>query len=417
MVGIRRRAEQPIRLPFSSVRAARPYHRFRWVLLLTLVGLGFAGCADRGDEVTGQREADQIVTSTAPSVLSSDDEPPGPTRGGNGGPTIDGGESAAASTGLDWNPVSVVGRVQAAVVTVVNEQRSGAFGAGPTREAGRGTGFAVDDKGHVVTNEHVVHGGDRFHVILADGEKRAATMVGADPLSDLAIVRVDGGVPSFVPFGDSDDLQVGQPVLAIGSPLGEFTNTATDGIIGGLGRDFPGVLNRGELGYSNLIQHNAAINPGNSGGPLLNAAAEVVGVNTLGIPRTEQGVPAQGLFFAIPANTVREIADQLIETGRVAYPSLGIDLIPITEELASQYELPVDYGVYVRWVAPGGPADQAAIREGDFLLAFGSRRIDHHDTFAEVLFEHRPGETVNVTLLRHGAELRVQATLTERSSE
>ncbi|MDP9363430.1 MAG: trypsin-like peptidase domain-containing protein [Chloroflexota bacterium] len=396
--------------------------RLRLALLATLLSLLLAGCGGAGD----RPEVDETVpTDAAPAAGAArqggEADPPGVVGGiSESDPgTEEAGASVrdvlpSAAPGSELNAVAVVDRVRPAVVTVVNEQRTGGFASDAAQEAGRGTGFAVDGEGHVVTNEHVVRNGDRFHVILADGEKRPATLVGADPLSDLAVVRVDEGVPATVPFGDSDGLQVGQPVLAIGSPLGEFTNTATDGIVGGLGRDFPGAPNRGEPGYSNLIQHNAAINPGNSGGPLLNAAAEVVGVNTLGIPRTEQGLPAQGLFFAIPANTVRGIAAQLIETGRVAYPSVGVDLVPITEDLASQYGLPVDHGVFVRAVAPDGPAARAGIRQGDFLVALGGQRIDQENSFTEVLFGHRPGETVVATLQRDRDEVQVDVTLGER---
>ena len=398
---------------------ARP----RLVLLVPLLGWLLVGCGGANGDRAEVGEAIPTVAAPAAGAARQGGEVDSPGVGGESSEQEPGAGEAGASDrgvlpsaapGSELNAVAVVDRVQPAVVTVVNEQRIGGFASDAAQEAGRGTGFAVDGQGHVVTNEHVVRGGDRFHVILADGEKRPATLVGADPLSDLAVVRVDGGVPATVPFGDSDDLRVGQPVLAIGSPLGQFTNTATDGIVGGLGRDFPGAPNRGEPGYSNLIQHNAAINPGNSGGPLLNAAAEVIGVNTLGIPRTEQGLPAQGLFFSIPANTVRGIAAQLIETGRVTYPSLGVDLVPITEDLASQYGLPVDHGVFVRSVAPDGPAALAGIRQGDFIVALGGQRIDEENSFTEVLFEHRPGETVAATLRRDREEVQVEVALGER---
>jgi 2-alkenal reductase len=302
-----------------------------------------------------------------------------------------------------------------AVVTVINERQAGGLRGAQALEAGRGTGFIVDDRGHVVTNWHVVANGDRFEVILSDGEKRPAEMVGSDRLSDLAIVRVEGDLPAVVPFGDSEALQVGQPVLAIGSPLGEFTNTVTDGIVSSLDRDFPEEAAQGEPAYSNLIQHNAAINPGNSGGPLFDLAGRVIGVNTLGIPRTEQGLPAQGLFFAIPSNTVQRIAAQLIEEGRVAYPLLGVQqAFPITPELVSQYELPVDHGLVVPEVVPDGPAARAGIQPGDFILAIGDERIDADTSFNEALFEHRPGETVPVTVWRGDQELRLEVTLGER---
>jgi 2-alkenal reductase len=310
--------------------------------------------------------------------------------------------------------VEIVKQVSPSVVTVVNEQQVGGLGSNVAMEVGRGTGFIIDEAGHIVTNWHVVNGGDQFEVIFANGEKRPVELQGADRLSDLAVVRVDGPVPGIAPFGNSDLLEPGLPVLAIGSPLGTFTNTVTDGIVSGLGRDLPGSPLRGEPAYSNLIQHDAPINPGNSGGPLFDYGGRVVGVNTLGIPEVPgAGIPAQGLFFAIPSNTVQRIALQLIENGRVAYPYLGIEAQEITPELAGLYDLPVDHGAYVVAVDPAGPAAGAGIQEGDFILALGDVRIDDQTSFTEALFAYRPGDTVNVTVLRDGDELTVPVTLAE----
>lgn len=319
-------------------------------------------------------------------------------------PPVAGG--APAATGM--TPVEVVQRVSPSVVTVVNERQAGGFGGGQALEAGRGTGFIIDDAGHIVTNEHVVRGGDQFEVLFADGEKRQAELIGADRLSDLAVVQVSGEVPGTVPFGDSSALQVGQPVLAIGSPLGEFTNTVTDGIVSSLGRDLGGGGGQGETAYSNLIQHNAAINPGNSGGPLFDLAGQVIGVNTLGLQQT------QGLFFAIPANTVAQIAGQLIENRRVAYPFLGVARIDINPQLASQADLPIDYGAYIDRVDPGTPADQAGLEQGDVIVGIGDSRIDERTSFSEALFAHRPGETVPLTVMRGSDEVTLDVTLGER---
>lgn len=323
---------------------------------------------------------------------------------------------SSAAAPVSW--VDVVADVRSAVVTVINEQRSSGFGDTSTQEAGSGTGFVIDDQGHVVTNWHVVQGGDQFQVILADGTKRSATLVGTDRLSDLAVVQIDGSSPAVMHWGDSDALQPGQPVLAIGSPLGAFTNTVTDGIVSAIGRDFPGSPNEPSPAYNNLIQHNAAINPGNSGGPLINQAGEVVGINTLGIAQVPgQNTPAQGLFFAIPSNSAAEIVQQLIENGRVAHPFLGVSVQPITANLASQYDLPVDHGVFVQQVSPGGPAASAGIRQGDFIVAMGGQTIDANHPFSEVLSAHRPGDTVDVTVNRDGQEQQLQVTLAERPEE
>jgi 2-alkenal reductase len=302
----------------------------------------------------------------------------------------------------------VVAAVSPAVVTVLNEQRLG-DGDASLVPAGSGTGVIIDDQGHVVTNWHVVNGGQEFVVVLADGETREAELIGSDELSDLAVVRIDGELPGVVPLGDSDLLQAGQSVLAIGSPLGTFTNTVTRGIVSATGRDFPGSQN-----YSNLIQHDAAINPGNSGGPLFNMNGEVVGVNTLGISVDDSGQPVQGLFFAIPSNTVERITDELIQSGRVIYPYFGIEFATITPDVAAQNELPVRYGVYVQGVASGGPAEAAGFEPGDIVLSIGDFEINAQTTFSEALFEHEPGETVDVRVLRDGEEITLSLTLGER---
>jgi S1-C subfamily serine protease len=316
---------------------------------------------------------------------------------------------------VTFDASQIVERVMPAVVTVINEQRFGQGAFGETQvEAGRGTGFIIDGSGNIVTNEHVVRGGTGFEVILSNGEKRNATLVGSDPLSDLAVVRMEEPPPSTVMFGDSDTLRQGQPVLAIGSPLGEFTGTVTSGIISALNRDFPASAGTsGEGIYTDLIQHDAAINPGNSGGPLFDLAGRVIGVNTLGIPQS--GVtPVQGLFFAIPANRVANIASQLIENGKASYPYIGIEYQPISPDLAAQNDLPVDYGAYVLATVQGGPAEQAGIRRGDIILSIGDERIDSQTTFSEALFAQSPGESVTVTALRGNENLQFEVTLTER---
>jgi 2-alkenal reductase len=308
----------------------------------------------------------------------------------------------------------IVARVTPAVVTVVNEQAGIGLGRGQAQETGRGTGFIISSDGYIVTNNHVVSGGNQFEVILNDGTKRPAKLIGADPLSDIAVVQIAPPVPAVVAFGDSDQLRPGQPVLAIGSPLGEFTGTVTDGIISALHRDFPGSPGQGEPGYTNLIQHNAAINPGNSGGPLFDLQGRVIGVNTLGIPVGPNGVPAQGLFFAIPSNSVQGIVSQLITQGRVRYPYLGIQYEEVVPEIASLNNLPVSYGAYITSVVPGGPADKAGIQANDIILAIGDKKIDAQTRFSEALFAYQPGQTVPVLVQRGAGQRTVQVTLGER---
>jgi S1-C subfamily serine protease len=317
---------------------------------------------------------------------------------------------------VTFDASKIVERVMPAVVTVINVQQFGnGFFGNQALEAGRGTGFIIDGTGDIVTNEHVVREGTSFQVILSTGEKRDATLVGSDPFSDLAVVRMQGAIPATVSFGDSDSLLQGQPVLAIGSPLGEFTGTVTSGIISALHRDFPSdpSLGTGEGIYTDLIQHDAPINPGNSGGPLFDIAGRVIGVNTLGIPQSGT-TPVQGLFFAIPSNHVATIVSQLIEKGRVSYPYIGVQYAPLSPDLAAQNDLPVDFGAYVESVVPNGPADRAGIRPGDIITAIGNTRITEQTTFTEALFAQAPGQTVTVTALRGNNEQTFQVTLSER---
>jgi 2-alkenal reductase len=316
----------------------------------------------------------------------------------------------------DKTPVEVVDQVAPSVVTVINKQTIGEPGE-DAQAAGSGTGFIIDDQGHIVTNAHVVENGDEFEVIFWDGTSADATLIGSDPVSDLAVVQVEGDMPAVVALGDSDSLKPGQTVLAIGSPLGAFTNTVTEGIVSALGRSLEG------SNYSNLIQHDAAINPGNSGGPLFNLAGEVIGVNTLGINETQSGEIAQGLFFAIPSNTVKEITTLLIQDGEVVYPFFGVSTLNVTEELAAAEDLSIDHGAYVVQldperpaVTPGSPADEAGVQEGDVIVSIDGEDITQTDPFISVLFKHKPGDTVSAVLQRGDEQMTVDVTLGERPS-
>jgi len=323
-------------------------------------------------------------------------------------------ESASAPT----DAVEVVQRVSPAVVTVINRQKGGLGNFGEdedaTVEAGLGTGFIIDEDGHIVTNWHVVADGDEFVVLLSDGEQRDAELVGSDARSDLAVLDMEGDVPATVPFGDSDALEPGETVIAIGSPLGTFTTTVTQGIVSALNRDFPlSAQGNTPQVYNNLIQHDAAINPGNSGGPLFTLAGEVVGVNTLGITQTGGEAVAQGLFFAVPSSTVQEVVTDILETGEVIYPYFGVGTQGITPQIASQYDLPVDYGAAVVSVDEDSGAGAAGIQEGDIILEIDGQRIDDQNPFVEVLFNHEPGDTVEVLIQRDEEQLTVEVTLTE----
>jgi len=312
------------------------------------------------------------------------------------------------------SPVDVVKQVSPAVVTVINEQKvQTQDGASSIQPVGSGTGFIVDTDGHIVTNWHVVDGGSKFEVIYSDGSTHDAELVGSDEVSDLAVVKVSDDVPGTVAFGDSDALLPGESVLAMGSPLGDFQNTVTEGIVSATNRDFPGSTGSSSQ-YNNLIQHDAAINPGNSGGPLLNMNGEVVGVNTLGISVDDNGQPVQGLFFAIPSNSVQKVVTQIIDNGAVTYPYVGIRFTDNSATVATQNDLAVDTGVVVLDVSAGGPADEAGIQQGDVITKIGDYELNAQTTFSEALFNYAPGDKVDVVVNRGGDEKTLTITLGER---
>uniref|UniRef100_A0A831X8I0 PDZ domain-containing protein n=1 Tax=Thermorudis peleae TaxID=1382356 RepID=A0A831X8I0_9BACT len=323
----------------------------------------------------------------------------------------------AASADVGVSVADIVERVSPAVVTVVNRQALGLGGLfGDENEpAGTGTGFIIDEQGHVITNNHVVEGAQEIEVLFSDGSKASAQLVGADRFSDLAVIKVDPPVPGTLPLGDSDALRPGDRVIAIGSTLGDFTNTVTEGVVSGLGRQLetPDGFN-----LENLIQHDASINPGNSGGPLLNLRGEVVGVNTA-VVRQAGFLPIEGLGFAIPSNTVRLIAEQLIQNGRVIRPYLGITYEPITPRQALAGDLPVDHGVLVTAVEPGSPADQAGVRNGDIITSLNGQAINGDHPLVNELFRYRPGDTVTVEVFRPstGETLTLQVQLGERPAD
>lgn len=308
------------------------------------------------------------------------------------------GEVETEPTSISASSASVadvVEQVSDAVVTVINQQQFQGFGGDVTelQPAGTGTGFVITDDGYIVTNEHVVQGSEAIEVILANGERVDATLVGVDAFTDLAVIKVDRQMESILTFGNSGALRPGEEVIAIGSALGEYTNTVTQGVVSGLGRQLSGNLR-------NMIQHDAAINPGNSGGPLLNMGGEVIGVNTAVVRQAAPGVTAEGLGFAIPSATVQEIVSTLIESGEVVRPYLGISYVVVTPNLATVEGFDVQHGVYIRSLPTGGPAAMAGIMVGDIITALDGEQIDLERPLEDVLFQHAPGDTIEVEVHR-----------------
>lgn len=308
---------------------------------------------------------------------------------------------------IETDVTAAVDEVAPSVVTVINyltPQREG----GPS---GRGSGVIITDEGHVITNNHVVADADSLEIRLADGTSMPGTLVGADPFSDLAVISVEGDLPEPASWGNSDALNPGETVIAIGSPLGDFFNTVTVGVISAVGRSIE--TGRG-FQLQELIQTDAAINQGNSGGPLVNLAGQVVGINTLVVRGGLQGPQAQGLGFAIPSNNARAIAQQIIQTGAVARPYMGIEWRWITPQISQRFNLPVQYGVLVTGVAENSPAEEAGLQQSDILVEVAGREINSDNPFINLLYDHNPGEEVTLGLIRDGQEIQVEIELGRR---
>ena len=267
-----------------------------------------------------------------------------------------------------------------------------------------GSGVIISKDGYILTNNHVINSGREYYVEMADGKILPATLVNADSFSDLAILKVEGTMPAVAKMGNSDLLKSGETVIAIGSPLGNFKNTVTVGVISATGRYLDS-----SNGYQmeNLIQTDTAINQGNSGGPLVNLAGEVIGINVMIVRgSTNSSTTAEGLNFAIPSNTAALISEQIIENGAFSRPVLGIRWAEITARMARAYRLPTEYGVYVMEVSAEGPAGRAGIQVDDIIIRIGDYTIEDNGSFYNCLFKYSPGDTVEIEVYR-GTEIKV----------
>jgi len=269
---------------------------------------------------------------------------------------------------------------------------------------GAGSGFVIDSKGHVVTTAHVVAGMTEIVATFADGRSVVGKTVGVDPIADIAVVQIDAKDLHPLPLGDSDKLEIGDWVIAIGNPLG-FQHTVTTGIVSALHRTLgnPGAT-------ENLIQTDAAINPGNSGGPLVNLAGEVVGVNQAIASPGEWNI---GLGFSIPIDDVRTVIDQLIRRGKVVRPFLGVGLLPVNEQLAQHLGLPVAEGAVIEGVVPGSPADRAGLRQGDVVRKLEGAEVKTPDDVVKPIRSKQVGDRVKLEYWREGKLHSVTVRLAE----
>lgn len=374
--------------------------RFWPILLLMLVGVILGTL---GGGVLGALAA-FWVASSQPVATSPSDVFPTP----QGNPLV-----TELTLTEDSAIIEAVAKVKPAVVTVVSTQQAQRDIFGEVFEPqASGSGIIIDERGYIVTNNHVVEDARRIQVIYPDGESVDATLVGSDDFYDLAVIRVEGSVPAVAELGDSSLLQPGEPVVAIGSPLGDFKGTVTAGVISALDRTVP--IDE-SFNMEGLIQTDAAINPGNSGGPLVNALGQVVGINTLIVRGSStSGTVFEGLGFAIPSNTVKYVAQQLIEHGRVERPYLGIRYLAITPRTASAYDLPTDHGAYIQSVEPGSPAAQAGLQAEDIIVRIGGRTIDEDNPLANVLLRFQVGQEVEVNFFRGTQEQTTTVVLGSR---
>ena len=338
-----------------------------------------------------------------------------------------------AANELEAQVEAVYGKVGPSVVNITSISYAYDFFMQPVPQEGTGSGFVYDDKGHIVTNYHVVEGAQELQVTLADGRVYPAKVVGADPANDLAVIKIDadGDLPAPVALADSDKLRVGQFVVAIGNPFG-LERTLTVGVISALGRIIQSPNGRfiGEA-----IQTDAAINPGNSGGPLLDLKGRVIGVNSQIISPSRASA---GIGFAVSSNTVRRVVPELIAKGYYPHPWLGIRTLDLTPKAAEAFrkadmKVPVDTGLLVVDVVPNGPAAQAGLRGGSRVVRFGNVRIPldgdiitavdgqpmHNFRDLTVYLENETvvGQTVTLSIIRDGKEQTLQVKLGERPRE
>jgi serine protease Do len=269
---------------------------------------------------------------------------------------------------------------------------------------GEGSGFVIREDGYIVTNAHVVNGADKFTVRMDDGEEYDAELIGVDNFKDIAVIKINASNLPVAVLGNSDETRIGEPVVAIGSPLG-FEATVTAGILSTNRRSIE------DLGRNNdvrspqtYLQTDAAINQGNSGGPLLNADGEVVGINQAIARRDYNFVPIEGIGFAIPINDVKSAIEQLVTTGKVVYPGIQATIAAVDEYLQRNpdLELEVKEGVFVVSVTVGGPADKAGIDAGDVILSINEDQVTSGKQLIEIIGTHKVGERVTLLVARQG---------------
>lgn len=281
------------------------------------------------------------------------------------------------------------------------------------RTQGLGSGVIVSEDGYILTNHHVIAQADTIKITLINQKEIPATVVGSDPNTDIAVLKIEAENLPYMEFGDSEELQVGEMVMAIGSPLGAaLAHTVTQGIVSAKGREDLNILGRD--GYENFIQTDAAINRGNSGGPLINMKGELIGINTA---IASQSGGFQGIGFAIPSNMARNVMESIIEKGRVVRGFIGVEFQRLDESLARAFDLSEARGVLITNVSGDSPAEEAGLQPEDIILKFNGRAVETGSEFRRRVAEMSPGTEITLTIFRDGDEMDVNVTLGEHPTD
>lgn len=323
----------------------------------------------------------------------------------------------------DATATSAYNKVSDAVVSVLNFSQTGKDSFQETSEGSGVIYKKSGDAAYVVTNNHVINGAAQIQVMLHDGQKVTATLVGKDAMTDLAVLKIAADkVTTTAAFGDSNKIQVGQKVLAIGSPLGsQYASSVTEGIISAKKRLVESSSEDGQnYGGSTVIQTDAAINPGNSGGPLINFAGQVIGINSMKLSSSASGTSVEGMGFAIPSNQVVDIVNKLVKYGQVTRPAIGIGLVELSavtvDDQKSLLKIPdtVKGGVVVMSLTPNGPAAKAGIQKYDVITGIDGKTVTGQADLREELYKHDLNDTVTITYYHQAEKKTVKVKLTQK---
>jgi serine protease Do len=379
-------------------------------LVAVLLILGVVGCNGLGPTATPSPVPEANLSGQLPSATATN-QPAAAT----------GTPAAAAALSASFRDAiyEVVQAAKPAVVQVTNEQVvMGSLSQSSAIPVGVGSGIIYDSDGHILTNDHVVSGATKLMVSLPDGRAFTAKLIGEDARTDLAVIQISGSDLPVAELGNSNQMRVGDWVVAIGNALALSGGpTVTAGVVSALGRTIqepPTGQTAGPFLF-NLIQTDASINPGNSGGPLVNLDGQIIGINTLGAGSTGQGTQTEGIGFAIAIETAKPLADEMVATGKVVHPYLGIGYVPINPAIAAQYGIPVSYGAYVTDVVSGSPAARAGLQPDDVITAIDGTALQDDSALALILSGHKAGDTVTLTVVRQSQTLTIQVVLGQSS--